>query len=107
MLVEILTRRKPTSEIFSDGLNLRNWVASAFPNNVWDILDSSLKQEANSGGPIELNRFENCCINVLEIGILCTEENPQKRCPMPEVVLRLEHVLKEMTREAEGFLQKS
>lgn len=42
-----MTRKKPTSELFSDGLNSRKWVASsAFPNHIIDVVDTSLKQEA-------------------------------------------------------------
>lgn len=105
MLLEMLTERKPTSEIFSEGLNLRKWAASAMTNNARDILGMSFEKEADLGSPSKFLRFEKCCINLLEIGIICTEENPKNRRAMSEVVRRLEQVMYEMKREEEELQQ--
>jgi hypothetical protein len=40
MLLE-MTRKKPASELFSDGLGLRKSVASTFPNQIIDVVDTS------------------------------------------------------------------
>ncbi|RVX18991.1 Receptor-like protein kinase 2 [Vitis vinifera] len=62
------------------GLDLRKWVCSAFPNQVLDIVDISLKHEAYlEEGSGALHKLEQCCIHMLDAGMMCTEENPQKR----------------------------
>ncbi|PQQ06520.1 uncharacterized protein Pyn_06538 [Prunus yedoensis var. nudiflora] len=48
VLLEMFTRKRPTSDVFSDGLDLRKWVGSAFPDQIWDVVDTTLKQEACS-----------------------------------------------------------
>ncbi|XP_041021027.1 LRR receptor-like serine/threonine-protein kinase FLS2 [Juglans microcarpa x Juglans regia] len=96
MLLEMMTGRKPTSELFSDRANLRNWVDSAFPDHIMDVLDNSLKREANSGdSSCALQRFEQCCVEMLDSGLICTQENPQKRPLMSSVAKRLKNIQKE------------
>jgi hypothetical protein len=41
MLLEMMTRKKLASELFSDGLGLRKSVASTFPNQIIDVVDTS------------------------------------------------------------------
>ena len=41
LLLEILTRKRPTSEMFSGDLNLHKWVDQAFPNRVKEVIDQS------------------------------------------------------------------
>ncbi|RVX18990.1 putative LRR receptor-like serine/threonine-protein kinase [Vitis vinifera] len=97
MMLEMITRKRPTNEMFSDGLDLRKWVCSAFPNQVLDIVDISLKHEAYlEEGSGALHKLEQCCIHMLDAGMMCTEENPQK-CPLiSSVAQRLKNVWKEM-----------
>ncbi|KAF5454025.1 hypothetical protein F2P56_023723 [Juglans regia] len=101
MLLEMMTRKKPTSELFSDGLDLRKWVASAFPNSIMDVLDTSLKQEASSGAgsSSDAQRLEHCCSQIIDTRLMCTEENPHKRPPMSLVVQRLKKLWKEQRYE--------
>ncbi|KAL6324107.1 hypothetical protein AAG906_006378 [Vitis piasezkii] len=97
MMLEMITRKRPTNEMFSDGLDLRKWVCSAFPNQVLDIVDISLKHEAYlQEGSGALHKLEQCCIHMLDAGMMCTEENPQKRPLISSVAQRLKNVWKEM-----------
>ncbi|KAH9322829.1 hypothetical protein KI387_017468, partial [Taxus chinensis] len=43
-LLEMLTRKRPTDDMFVENLNLRKWVVSAFPDGLMEILDRSLLQ---------------------------------------------------------------
>ena len=96
-MLEMITRKRPTNEMFSDGLDLRKWVCSAFPNQVLDIVDISLKHEAYlEEGSGALHKLEQCCIHMLDAGMMCTEENPQKRPLISSVAQRLKNVWKEM-----------
>ena len=42
LILEMLTRRRPTEELFIDGHNLHKYVHTAFPNNILDIVDATL-----------------------------------------------------------------
>ena len=47
LLLEILTRKRPTSDMFSGDLNLHKWVDQAFPNRVKDVIDHGLFSEVD------------------------------------------------------------
>ena len=42
VLLEMLTRKKPSHNMFLEGVNLPKWVASSFPNHVLEVVDRSL-----------------------------------------------------------------
>lgn len=97
ILLEMVTRKRPTSEMFSDGLQLRKWVSSAFPNHILDVVDVKLKEQANSKGTHgALLRLEQCCIEMLHLAMMCTEENPLKRPIASSVVKMLVNIWKQM-----------
>ncbi|PRQ42181.1 putative protein kinase RLK-Pelle-LRR-XII-1 family [Rosa chinensis] len=92
MVLEMITRRRPTSNMFPDGLDLRKWVVSSFPDHVWDVVDSTLKEIQSTHGA--LDELEKCCIQMLDVGLMCTEENPHERPAMSFVVQKLKQVMK-------------
>lgn len=70
---------------------------SAISQHILNVVDMSLKQEANAGGGSDdMQRLEQCCMHMLDVGIMCTEENPHERPPITVVVQRLNNVWKEM-----------
>lgn len=42
LLLEMFTGRRPTEDMFMDGLSLHNYVKIALPEQVWKIVDASL-----------------------------------------------------------------
>ncbi|KAH9327113.1 hypothetical protein KI387_007291, partial [Taxus chinensis] len=42
LLLEMLSRKRPTNDVFVGDLTLREWVNSAFPNSLVEVLDRSL-----------------------------------------------------------------
>ncbi|GKV12541.1 hypothetical protein SLEP1_g23670 [Rubroshorea leprosula] len=48
LLLEMITRRRPTDEIFEDGLNLNQFAKLVLPERVMDIVDASLLQEVQN-----------------------------------------------------------
>lgn len=96
-MLEMITGKKPTNQMFSDGIDLRKWVWSAFPDRILDVVDISLKQEANqTDGSGALSKHQLCCIDMLKEGMMCTEENPQKRPSISLVTQRLKNFQKGM-----------
>jgi len=48
VLLEMLTRKKPTHDIFVEGMNLQKWVGSYFPNRLLDVVDLGLLRRTGS-----------------------------------------------------------
>ncbi|KAF3454472.1 hypothetical protein FNV43_RR04919 [Rhamnella rubrinervis] len=101
ILLEMITRKRPTSDMFSDGLDLRKWVSCAFPDHILDVVDIKLKEDANpQGTPGDLHRLEQSCIQILNLAMMCTEDNPQKRPTASSAVQMLVNIWKQVGFEA-------
>ncbi|KAK1377939.1 Protein kinase domain-containing protein [Heracleum sosnowskyi] len=91
LLLEILTRKKPTHRMFRGGLNLHNFVWMAFPNNLMDIADPLMMvmTSANEGNG---KRVEECLTRMFSIGLACSKTSPKDRPSMCAVSRELESI---------------
>ena len=121
LVLEMFTGKKPTNEIFKDDFNLHNFVKMALPERLSQIVDSTLlprEAEGNASmstkldarnynnniGGIEIEaekglgnqisaHLKECLVSVLETGIACSEESPNKRMNMADVTRKLQHII--------------
>ncbi|KAL3535352.1 hypothetical protein ACH5RR_003813 [Cinchona calisaya] len=95
VLLESFTGKRPTEEMFTENLSLRQWVIASFPTALIDITDTSLVQ-----GKDKLSLEEEVCIcSALELALDCSRETAEERPNMDEVVIRL-------TKIKDRFLEK-
>lgn len=90
LLLEMMTRKRPTDSMFVEGLNLLKWVSMAFPDKIWEVIDTSLLRDAN----IDAHEILNCVNQLVLLGLVCTRESPEERPTMIEVVAILERIKK-------------
>lgn len=83
MLMEAVTRRKPTDERFSDNMSMRQWVEAAYGNSLMEILDANLFHEEDD----ELS--SHCLISVIELALDCSKKAPEDRINMKDALIRL------------------
>nr|XP_023872126.1 LRR receptor-like serine/threonine-protein kinase EFR [Quercus suber] len=121
LLLEIFLGKKPTDDMFKDGLNLHNVAKMALPEKLVQIVDPFLlprevdeaptalvaAREYNNGNEIQVDveaqRIPNLCqmdpnvhkclVSILETGIACSMESPKDRMKMKEVTREL-HMIK-------------
>ncbi|XP_039067520.1 probable LRR receptor-like serine/threonine-protein kinase At3g47570 [Hibiscus syriacus] len=83
LLLEMFTGKRPTDEMFKEGLSLHNFVSEAFPDRMKTVADNTLNE--NSLGNDNLQ-----CLNLIfEIRLTCSAESPSKRMGMSDVVTKL------------------
>eukprot|EP00253_Pinus_taeda_P012806 PITA_12806 len=99
MLLEILTRKQPTSHMFVGDLNLHNWVNFAYPNNVNEVIESSLFSKV-CGDEINENKVYKCLLDLLHVGLLCSKHSPEERPTMRVVVRMLESIKEDLEANA-------
>ena len=102
LLLEMFIGKRPTDEMFIDGMSIHQFTAMALPEHIMDYVDSSMffeQDEENANDDIEErqiieeNRHVNasssikeCLILVFQIGLLCSKTSPDERIPTNVVV---------------------
>nr|XP_027084342.1 receptor kinase-like protein Xa21 [Coffea arabica] len=102
LLLEMITGRRPTDDIFVGDLDLHNYVNGALHEQVSEIVDSLLLLEGDEnrnmtpgGETINGGREIDCIISLLKIGLKCSARLPNDRMHMNEVVRKL-HLIKDV-----------
>lgn len=87
LLLEMLTGRRPTDAMFTDGLSLHKLVSSAFPGRLGEVLDPHLSHEQQHAcGRVFMRRY---MVHLVEVALLCSMESPKDRPGMGEVCARI------------------
>uniref|UniRef100_A0A2C9VKX4 non-specific serine/threonine protein kinase n=1 Tax=Manihot esculenta TaxID=3983 RepID=A0A2C9VKX4_MANES len=97
LLLEMITGKRPTDNMFDSGLNLHSFARKSLPHNVMEMVDPVLLgddieimtkgQSTNAG-----NRMVECLISIVEIGLACSMESPRDRMDMSKVVHELHKI---------------
>ncbi|CDP19384.1 unnamed protein product [Coffea canephora] len=92
LLLEMITGRRPTDDIFVGDLDLHNYVNGALREQVSEIVDPNMTpgEETINGG-----REIDCIISLLKVGLKCSARLPNDRMHMNEVVRKL-HLIKDV-----------
>ena len=114
LVLEMFSGRRPTDQIFKDGFSLHNFVKTALPERLMQIVDLTLltreaetivaMEEENHHNEIEAtqetsyneNRSQmkanvhQCLLSILKIGLACSMESPKERTDIKLVNLKLQ-----------------
>ncbi|XP_059276100.1 receptor kinase-like protein Xa21 [Lycium ferocissimum] len=89
MLMEVLAKKRPTDEeMYNENLGLRQWITRAFPKTIMDIVDANLfpaEEQITS-------KSEICIASMIELALDCTNEKPESRITMKDVVKKLNKI---------------
>ncbi|XP_061359873.1 putative receptor-like protein kinase At3g47110, partial [Gastrolobium bilobum] len=90
LILEMLTGRRPTDEMFKDGHNLHNYVKSSLSNHLLRIVDLTiLTNEENATDNENLGlmhpNVEKCLHSLFKIALACSMESPKERMGMIDV----------------------
>ncbi|CAL5034863.1 unnamed protein product [Urochloa decumbens] len=87
LLLEMLTGKRPTDEMFVDGLSLHNFTESMFPDRVAEILDPSM---AHLDHKLFTELWiQSYIIPLVGIGLSCSMGSPKGRPGMHDVCTKL------------------
>ncbi|PRQ58093.1 putative protein kinase RLK-Pelle-LRR-XII-1 family [Rosa chinensis] len=99
LLLEMFTGKRPTGHMFSDSLNLHNYVKTALPELVSEISESLVLQEGttnvaeahrHSRLSVRAQKIEGYLTLILGIGIACSVECPTNRKDISDVASELQ-----------------
>ncbi|KAE8812949.1 putative LRR receptor-like serine/threonine-protein kinase [Hordeum vulgare] len=97
IILEMLTGKRPTDEMFKDGLSLYRFVEDSFPEKICEILDPRIiipyygnpDEEAGNSSDQENHQMAagivTCITALTKLGLLCAAETPKDRLAMQDV----------------------
>lgn len=91
----MLTRKRPTSDMFVGELNLHKWVNLAFPNRVKEVIDDFFFEVVDEY-EFEENNIHTCLLSLLHVGLSCSKDSLEERPTMREVTMLLESIKKDL-----------
>ncbi|XP_050154933.1 putative receptor-like protein kinase At3g47110 isoform X1 [Malus sylvestris] len=102
LLLQMLTGKRPTDDMFKGGMDLHNFVITALPGHVEEICDpllvqieeskSSTNPRSNRGNHTpndQRKRVVGCLTSIARVGVACSVAMPRKRKDMSNVVAEL------------------
>lgn len=93
LLMEMLSRRKPTDEMFSGELTMRRWVSESFPDSVLQIVDNEL---LNTDDVEVRATHERCLTLAMRLALECTADLPEERPNMRDVLTAMGEIKVEL-----------
>ncbi|KAK2976307.1 hypothetical protein RJ640_002735 [Escallonia rubra] len=100
LLLETFTGKEPTGSMFVDNFSLRNYVETALPDRVMEIVDPRMrwKRKENSRqteeDEVDITKAELCLASILKIGVLCCAELPRERMDVRDAAVELQRIRK-------------
>ncbi|RWR91236.1 putative receptor-like protein kinase [Cinnamomum micranthum f. kanehirae] len=98
VLLEMLTGKRPSDDIFANNLSLHQFAKMALPERVMEIIDHRLLAEEieiiRHGEDYEKirNMMQESLISLVKIGLSCSHESPKERMEMKDVVIEMQKV---------------
>ncbi|PWA68704.1 protein kinase-like domain-containing protein [Artemisia annua] len=91
LLLEVMTGKRPTDNMFKEGLCLHKFVYTALPDHAVDVTDDDAielqRTEANA------KKVEECLAATMKIGVSCSVDSPPQRMKMEIIVIELQRIL--------------
>nr|GME20545.1 probable LRR receptor-like serine/threonine-protein kinase At3g47570 [Ipomoea batatas] len=79
LMLEMLTGKRPTDELFQDGLNLHSYAKAALADRGVEIADPKLVQERDE-------QIQMCLVCMIKVGVACSVKFPADRMKIRDVV---------------------
>ncbi|KAF7133251.1 hypothetical protein RHSIM_Rhsim09G0175900 [Rhododendron simsii] len=96
LLLEMLTGKRPTDELFTIRQSLHEFCKEALPERVMETVDSRmlLVESTDAENDAQKERFRRdktreCPVSLVRIGIACSAESPSKRMIIKDVIIGL------------------
>uniref|UniRef100_A0A0D9XUB7 non-specific serine/threonine protein kinase n=1 Tax=Leersia perrieri TaxID=77586 RepID=A0A0D9XUB7_9ORYZ len=90
IILEMITGKRPTDQMFWEGENVHDFVKSAFPHQLNNILEPNLtichEDEDLDHVVVEI---QTCVIQLAKLGLMCTESSPKDRPTMEDIYVEI------------------
>ncbi|MFS7956091.1 putative protein kinase RLK-Pelle-LRR-XII-1 family [Helianthus anomalus] len=92
LLLEVMTRKKPTDDVFNEGYSLHKFASMALPDHVMDVIDLNILNIYQGVCEADAQKIEECLASTIKIGVSCSVDSPSLRMNMEKVVHELRRI---------------
>jgi LRR receptor-like serine/threonine-protein kinase FLS2 len=89
ILLEMITRKKPTDNMFVGELTMRQWINESLPDRMMEVVDDSLLRTENER---DVTIMKSVLSSIIELGLRCSGELPDERVDMKDVLAKLKKI---------------
>ncbi|KAF2950720.1 hypothetical protein DAI22_01g207764 [Oryza sativa Japonica Group] len=96
VLLEMITGKRPTDPMFTDGLDIINFVESNFPDKILHIIGNHLIEECKNFTEVTTaseNTPHRCLLSLLEVALSCSRPLPSERMNMKQVANKMHSIM--------------
>lgn len=98
LLLELMTRIRPTDEMFNSEMSFRSFIERAMPDQVEDIIDKSLMNRiredvaSQKNADVIILQYHNFLVSIVEVGISCSKESARDRMDIQTAIRCLQRI---------------
>lgn len=108
LLLEIVSGKRPTDVLFDKGWSLAEWVKIHFPHRLKPIVEHALQRYTPSAMSAHNDKIWNDTIlELIELGLLCTQYSPSTRPTMLDVAHELGHLKQFVSNPSSTLLEEA
>lgn len=107
LVLELVTGRRPTDDMFEGGTSLSKWVKSRYHGREESVVDPALASEARSQMPEVKKMWEVATGELLELGLVCSQEKPSSRPTMLDAADDLDRLRKYLSGDTTATFASS
>ncbi|XP_039173813.1 putative receptor-like protein kinase At3g47110 [Eucalyptus grandis] len=106
LILEMFTGKRPTDDMFENGVNLHRFVKAALVDRVEKAIDPILLEEIEElekKRTVPLNGKNKswfstleCLVSIIEIGVTCSSESPGERMDIGDALTKLQGIRKKL-----------
>ncbi|KAI3455218.1 hypothetical protein Pfo_011881 [Paulownia fortunei] len=107
LVLEMVTRKRPTDDMFVGGLSLPKYVKNHYHMQMENAVDHSLFRALRDQTPEVRRMWEVAIGELIELGIVCTQESPSMRPTMLDCADDLDRLKRYLTGDATATFSSS
>ncbi|PRQ46079.1 putative protein kinase RLK-Pelle-LRR-XII-1 family [Rosa chinensis] len=105
LLLEIVTGRRPTDVDSHEGSSLQEWIKTQYPQRLEPIVQQAVEKCAPASMPKQYNKiWGDVVLELIEIGLMCTQHNPSLRPNMQDVAHEMSQVKEYISNPSSALL---
>ncbi|KAL3729705.1 hypothetical protein ACJRO7_026787 [Eucalyptus globulus] len=106
LILEMFTGKRPTDDIFENGLDLHHFANATLTDRVEKAIDPVLLQEIEElnkrqrvtpeGKNKSWSNIQDCLASIIKIGVACSSESPRERMDIGDALTKLQGIKKKL-----------